>query len=154
MIWGFSNNIFKLHDLTMPCNENKICVERWCKVNYPKENLIFATCVNKDSSHSFCSCFSEEQRVLLKIPLPKFIPELHDLKMPCNKDIICEKRCKEKYPKKKLTIATRVNKYSSHPFCFCLTENSQILLKQYYESELSLPCSDHLICYLRCMTLR
>ena len=97
---GFSNNIFKLHDLTMPCNENKICVER-CKMNYPEENLIFVTCVNEDSSHSFCFGFSEEQRVLLKIPLPKFIPELHDLKMPCNKDIICEKRCKEKYPKKK-----------------------------------------------------
>ena len=109
--------------------------------------------MNEDSSHSFCFCFSEEQRILLKIPLPKFIPELHDLKMPCNKDIICEKRCKEKYPKKKLTIATCVNKYSSHPFCFCLTENSQILLKQHYESELSLPCSDHLICYLRCMKI-
>ena len=110
--------------------------------------------MNEDSSHSFCFGFSEEQRVLLKILLPKFIPELHDLKMPCNKDIICEKRCKEKHPKKKLTIATCVNKYSSHRFCFCLTENSQILLKQHYESELSLPCSDHLICYLRCMTLR
>lgn len=137
---GLSNNIFKLHDLTMPCDKNKICVER-CKVNYPEENLIFATCVSEDSSHSFCFCFSEEQRDLLKILLPKFFPELHELKMPCNKDIIYEKRCKEKYPKKKLTIATCVNKYSSHPFCFCLTENSQILLKRHYENELSLPCS-------------
>lgn len=84
---GLSNNIFKLHDLTMPCNENKICVER-CKVNYPEENPIFATCVNEDSSHSFCFSFSEEQRDLLKILLPKFFPELHDLKMPSNKDII------------------------------------------------------------------
>ena len=61
---GFSNNIFKLNDLTMPCNENKIFVER-CEVNYPEGNLIFATCVNENSSHSFCFCFRALTAVVL-----------------------------------------------------------------------------------------
>ena len=59
---------------------------------------------------------------------------------------------KEKYPKKKLTIDMCEQIFVSS-LSFCLTENSQILLKRHYENELSLPCSNHLIFHLRCMKI-